>query len=478
MKIASVVVLLGVLSAAPMPGGESLWLVGATVYDGTGGPPLAEAVIRVKDDRIACIGGIDDCPVPEEARRLDLQGQFITPGLVDAHVHFAQTGWFDGRPDSRIGRAFYDFEELQRSLRARAGRWHRTFLCAGVTAVYDMGGLPWTLDLAALAEDHPARVHVRAAGPLITHADSIMPLFQALESGAFLPMGSDAEAVASVRALAEMGAGAVKVWYLAPAPEIREEMDARLRLIGREARALGLPLVVHATERREARVALEAGARMLVHSVGDQALDEAFLALTRDSGAYYVPTLRVAQNWARARASVALGTPPEIDDPNGCIGPRTRRVIRDVDRLQASLPENERTLDRVLGHLARAAERRAVMDANLRRVHAAGIPIATGTDAGNPLTFHGPAIYQEMEAMERAGIPADEVLVMSTRNGAAAMGRLEDFGTLEAGKLADLVVLEEDPGTSTAAYRSITRVMRAGVLQEVGWLDAKQMATF
>jgi imidazolonepropionase-like amidohydrolase len=115
----------------------------------------------------------------------------------------------------------------------------------------------------------------------------------------------------------------------------------------------------------------------------------------------------------------------------------------------------------------------AVMADNLRRVHEAGIPIVTATDAGNPLTVHGPSIYPEMEAMERAGIPAAEVLVMATRNGASMMGRLGDFGTLETGKLADLVVLTEDPGASTSAFRSITHVMRGGVLQEIRRLASR-----
>lgn len=106
------------------------------------------------------------------------------------------------------------------------------------------------------------------------------------------------------------------------------------------------------------------------------------------------------------------------------------------------------------------------MNENLRRVHEAGVTIATGTDAGNPLTLHGPSIYNEMEAMQAAGISARDVVVMSTRNGAVAMRRLEDFGTLEAGKLADLIVLEENPNEDVRAFRSLTHVMRAGVLRE------------
>jgi imidazolonepropionase-like amidohydrolase len=101
------------------------------------------------------------------------------------------------------------------------------------------------------------------------------------------------------------------------------------------------------------------------------------------------------------------------------------------------------------------------MEENLRRVHAAGIPLVMGTDAGNPLTLHGPAVYREMEAMAAAGLSPMEVLVASTRNAARAMGR-EDFGTLEVGKIADLVVLDRDPLADIANVRSVRLVVRGG----------------
>ncbi len=97
----------------------------------------------------------------------------------------------------------------------------------------------------------------------------------------------------------------------------------------------------------------------------------------------------------------------------------------------------------------------------------AGAIIATGTDAGNPLTLHGPSIYSEMEAMQDAGVPAADVVVMSTRNGAHAMGRLDDFGTLEPGKIADLLVLGGDPSEDVSNFREIEWVMRAGVMHSV-----------
>ena len=116
-------------------------------------------------------------------------------------------------------------------------------------------------------------------------------------------------------------------------------------------------------------------------------------------------------------------------------------------------------------------QRQAIMMENLRRVNAAGIRIATATDAGHPLTFHGPSIYTEMEAMEKAGLSPKEIIVMSTQNGAGVMGRLKDIGTLEKDKIADLVVLTEDPAKSTSAFRTITNVMRAGKLNAIQYFS-------
>ena len=121
----------------------------------------------------------------------------------------------------------------------------------------------------------------------------------------------------------------------------------------------------------------------------------------------------------------------------------------------------------------RLDDERETMDANLQRLAAAGAIIATGTDAGNPLTLHGPAIYAEMEAMQAAGLSPMQVIVASTRNAALAMGRSEDFGTVEPGKAADLLVLGADPTEDVANFRELDYVMRAGVLHEQADLRAR-----
>jgi len=476
------------LLAASGASAETTALVGATVHDGTGAAATPDAVVIVRGDRIACVGTRDACPVPAAADVVDLAGRHLAPGLVDGHVHYAQTGWLDGRPDSGIGTNRYDYEALQASLKDNPQRWHRAYLCAGVTAVYDVGGLPWTLavgdsppdghrrahDYRDQRYDHrrDQRPHYRSAGPLITAYEPIFGVMRAAGADTFLPMQSDEEAAESVARLVELGADAVKVWYIDPAPGRRAALDARLRRIGAAARAAGLPLIVHATELRNAKAALRAGAHMLVHSVDDRLVDDEFLALLADAGAFYAPTLTVSLNWRHAVASAMLGVAaPPIDDPNGCVDARTRRVIAEADELIQGRGAKGRPgpeqVARAFAGIAAAAESTTIARLNLRRVADAGLPVVTGTDAGNPLTLHGPSIYAEIEAMAAAGLAPGDILIMSTRNGAAAMGRLDDFGTLQAGKLADLIVLGDDPAESASAYRSITHVMRAGVLAPV-----------
>lgn len=444
-------------------------LTGATVIDGTGAAATTDGVVLVEGDRLTCVGSAADCAIPPGARRIDLSGHYITPGLVDAHVHFSQTGWIDGRPDGLSAPDLYPYIETSRYNRDHPERWFRSYLCSGITAVFDVGGHPWTTKLPARAENDPDAVHVRAAGPLITHATRTA-LMANEEMYTFLPMDTPGEVTASVAKLVEMGSTAAKVWYLRPPAERRQELDARLMQIGAEARAAGLDLIVHATSLREARMALKAGAKMLVHSVQDEYVDEDFLELLRRNDAVYAPTLVVGGFWTRAMGSIALNLPPEIDDPNGCVDPGTRAKLQQTAELQALLPAARRSPEAFYSRLERGGMSRAIMNENLRRVHAAGVTIATATDAGNPLTLHGPSIYNEMEAMQAAGIPALEIVVMSTHNGAVAMNRLDDFGTLEAGKIADLIVLAEDPNEDVRAFRTLTHVMRAGVLREQGEL--------
>ncbi|NNK62810.1 MAG: amidohydrolase family protein [Gemmatimonadetes bacterium] len=470
---AAAAVAVGVLAAPPLAAqsAEVVALVGGTVIDGTGAAPLVDGVVVVDGDRIVCAGSRDACAVPDDAEVVDVSGRYVTPGLVDAHVHFSQTGWLDGRPDGLTAEE-YPYDETAEALEAEPERWAQSYLCSGITAVFDVGGHPWTTRLPARFEDDPTAVHVRAAGPLITHAR--VPALQVDdEVYTFLPMGSADEARESARRVAEMGAGAVKVWYLGVGPERAPAMDAALAAVGEEARAAGLDLIVHATGLREAKAALRAGAFLLVHSVEDQFVDDEFLEMLVAGETIYAPTLTVGANWSRAISSVVLDRAAGIDDPNGCVDADTREKVAATTMLRDDM--NSRLLDDaeyVYRRMRAAGRSEAIMAENLRRVHEAGGVIATATDAGNPMTLHGPSIYAELEAMQAAGLTPSEVITLSTLNGARAMRREADFGTLAGGKIADLLVLGQDPTQDVRAFRTVEHVMRAGELHSMAELAA------
>jgi imidazolonepropionase-like amidohydrolase len=446
--------------------------VGGTLVDGTGAAPVPDAVVLVSGGKITCAGAREDCPVPPAARVIDASGKWITPGLIDAHVHFSQTGWADGRPDALDVRDRYPYAKVVDGLERHPERFFRADLCAGVTAVFDVGGYPWTLDLPGRTEGDPDAPRVTAAGPLLSTWDFWLNLPAERQ---FVYLADEAAAKDGVAYLAARGAHAVKLWFIPTRERPFPEMEKVALATGRAARAAGLPLIVHATGLREAKVALEAGASILVHSVDDAPVDQEFLDRARGNGTIYCPTLTVGRGYLRLYRSAVDGEPPEIDDPNGCVDAETRAKVaetaklRDLARAKGLDPTEVERYTRIVEHRERQ------MAENLMAVHKAGIPIAMGTDAGNPLTLHGPAVYPELEAMEAAGLTPMEVLEAATRGGARALGRSDELGTVEKGKLADLLVLGADPTKSAKAFRAVELVVRGGTGHRVA--DLAQHAT-
>jgi len=425
------------------PGGPAVALVGGTLIDGTSAPPRLGTVL-IRDGRIACAG---ECGLDDDVVVVDATGRYVIPGLIDAHMHYSQTGWVDGRPDAEDVRDRFPYDSTMAALEADPERYYRSYLCAGVTATFDVGGYPWTLLLRAAADTDPSAPHVAAAGPLLSTIDHWVNLPAARQ---FVHMASDSTTRAEARTITRSGSDAVKVWYIVdgPSPDTTA-LKASVRAAADEARRAGIPLIVHATGLWEARDAVRVGAHLLVHSVDDAIVDEEFIRLALAAGTIYTPTLTVIDGYRQLyeRRFDAEGL------PLACVDPDTRARIALTD----SLPS-----------LALGAEfadyferRRETTHENLRRVHAAGIPVAMGTDAGNPLTLHGASVFREMEALAQAGLSPADVLASSTRIAARAMGR-DDIGTVEAGKIADLVVLSLDPLADISNVRSMVLVVRGG----------------
>jgi imidazolonepropionase-like amidohydrolase len=439
-------------------------LVGATLIDGTGAAPVADSVVVLRGGKIDCAGSRASCPTPEGVLVDDVRGMWITPGLIDAHVHFSQTGWADGRPDALDVRKSHPYEDVEADLRDHPERFFRTDLCSGVTGVFDVGGYPWTLRLPKEAEGDLRAPHVSAAGPLLSTLDHWLNLPAERQ---FIHLKDAESAKSDVSYLASRGSEAVKVWYIVNKDLPVEASEPAVTAAGVEAAKHKLPLIVHATGLAEAKAALRAGAKFLVHSVDDAPVDAEFLGLAKKNGTIYCPTLTVVSGYLRMSEAAAEGRAPVIDDPNRCVDAITRSRVAETAKLGSSVDASR--LEKRRGWIARMDE---IMAENLLAVERAGISIAMGTDAGNPLTLHGVSVYAEMEAMQKAGMTPGNVLVASTRGGSLAMEREKEIGTIEKGKLADLLVVAADPSKDIANFRKVKSVVRGGVLRKVEELSA------
>ena len=429
-------------------------LQGGTLIN-PGVAPVPNALIVIQEGRITCAGTGAACTYPAGAKSVDLSGAYVGPGLIDAHVHYSQTGWVDGRPDAADLRHLYPYDSVVRELEAHPEHFHRAALCSGVTSVFDVGGFGWTFDLAKKTGSATDAPLVMAAGPLLSTI--VLPPDM---MGVLVLMKDDSTVRAAVRDHHRRGAGAIKVWYIELPDSMRKHARAMLAAAADETRKVGLRLLVHATEADRAQEAVEAGAAVLVHGVFNSPVDPVLIAAIKKSGVIVIPTISVLDGYA----DVYLGRPPAYRYPLECVDSATRR------KLETVMPDSLLKEGRAFWEGPKAKALRATVRSNLKRMHQAGIPLAMGTDAGNPGTAHGPSIYNEMEEMQQAGMPAADVFRSATIIAARAMALDTVIGSVEPGKRADLVVFDADPTVDIRNARKVRLVIHNGVVRTRGEL--------
>lgn len=436
-------------------------LSGATIYDGNGGR-MENTTIIINDGVIESL--LDsDAEIPENAEVIDLGGKFVTPGLIDAHVHFFQTAFFDSRPDALDLRDSLPYDRTFAYQEEHPERYYEAYLRSGITGVYDVGGFDWSIALQASAESNPLAPHVAAAGQLITPApEERIDIFNLPDNNVMVHLGNEELGRNTVIHNSTLGSTGIKIWGISQSDSI---FMKNLEAVVDEIANQNNKLIVHATNLEGARAALRLGAKVLVHSVQDDIVDDDFIKLAKQNETVLTPTLIVSRGYHNTYKAV-LGEEFLLTDPNDVVDAQTKELLAranefsglvDVESLQSRLGAMERSL----------AIRDSIMATNLVKLFEGGVFIAVGTDAGNPGTVHGISIYDEMERMQEFGIPASEIIIMATRNGARAMSRLQDIGTIEIGKRADLAIFQNDPGQNISNMRSVTHFMKDGLMRSV-----------
>jgi imidazolonepropionase-like amidohydrolase/Tol biopolymer transport system component len=364
-----------------------------------------ESALLIEDGRIRWIGSESGREIPPSAAVLDAAGRYAIPGLFDLHVHAA---WADH----------------EASLDA--------FIAYGVTSVRDTGGRLDLLNTLADRGDLTADPLPRAF-----FSGEIFEGSRPNWGDAFRQIAREEEARAEVRLAKESGAHFIKVYPSLPWP--------LQRVVAEEARRLGLPVVGHGLSTEEIVKSVTLGYAVLEH--GPSAMAEDLLQLLAAAGTRWDPTLAVMGG----HQVLIRDEPQRLDDAYF----RSFVPTQSIEEAKAG---------GLFGRMPEGMLRAAWRD-RLARIRAArdrGVRLHAGTDALMTGTFFGPSLHWELEHFVEAGLPPLEVIRMATADAAEAVGAGASLGSLEAGKLADLVLLEASPIEAIQNTQRIWRVIKGG----------------
>lgn len=434
-------------------GDSLLALRGVTVIDGLGNPPRPDQVVVLREDRIAAVLPVADFTSSDSVRVVDLDGRFVMPGLIDMHAHVTILPLGDdGRLAGRMDRAVS--EEVL-----------RTLLGFGITTVRNP---------AAPTEDGVALREAVASGELL--GPTIRTAGHALNRRSFggpFVATPDAEAVrAEVRRQAAAGVDYAKVYASLPpdliAVAVGEAHTHGLEVVGHlqrttwtEAARLGTDHITHGAPWSaaylpdSARVGYRGTIKDRIAWLESVDLDgpaiREMIAALADSGVTVDPTL------IAYRTKLWGDDPAYLANPDSVYAPR---LVRDLWR------RGTFTDDWTAEDYARGQAVWPRMLALTKALYDGGVLLTAGSDLPNPWVVPGASLHGELELLHDAGISPLEVLKMATHNGAVALRLVDETGSVEAGKRADLLVLDADPSADLANTRRITWVVQGGTFYD------------
>ena len=418
--IAAGLLALALSPGAAQPARRVLAIDAGRVVDGTGAPPLEHARIIIADDRIVRIGPVASTPLPEQAERVDLSTRTIVPGLIDLHFHVED--------DPRL------------ALRQ---------LSHGVTSVRDPG--QWEEKFVELrrmiAADALSAPRIFTAGP---HIDGERPAYPA---DAVVARDVD-EARRFAERNVDQGATSLKIYFRLPLASARAVIDV--------CRARHVPCTAH-LEILDARELFESGLHGVEHitSLGPSLLPRVAHEAYRQAV--------LADNNARRHGRYAAFAQLDLEGPEARALYRVLRERRPwidptlavFERRASSVPEGVTP-----GEMATQVAGFEAMKRLTRRVASEGARMVMGGHSTVPFAGRGEAPWRELELLVESGFTPLEAIQAATGTAAGFLYREQDLGTLQPGRLADLVVVSGDPVQRIADIRQVARVMAGGQ-----WID-------
>lgn len=461
--------LLSILLSASVIGqnsaSQSIVLTHVTVIDMTGAPPKPNMTVVIMGNRIAALGKSDEIPLPQNARVVDASGKFLIPGLWDMHVHLN----------------YETVRQVEQSL-------FPLLVANGVTGVRDM----WNLhDVEGMKQIRKWRERI-AAGELI--APRLAAVGRGIDGvaggNAYIRVKNDSEARAAVRRIKRDGYDFVKIYsnlsresFFAIADETKkqnlpfaghvpftvgavEASDAGMRsmehlletltpasTMGAELKKAELEVVkrISALNGKPLTAELEEEDRRIaerfIDTYGDEKAASLFARFAQND-TWQCPTLVIFQMWA------SVGNKDLFKDARIKYVPLSVRA-KDKQYLDAMLSWSEKEI----------SMRKKLYQLRLRQVnaaHHAGVKFLAGTDATSTFPVHGFSLHDELALFVKAGLTTMEALQTATINPAKFLALTDSIGTIEKGKLADLVLLDANPLDDINNTKKIAAVFTNG----------------
>lgn len=415
------------------------------LIDGTGRPPLDNALVVVANGRILSVLREGEGLAPSGARVMDASGRTVMPGLIDVHTHLVI-----GSAGPALSPLEYMPDRVLRDLRA--------YLYWGVTTVRSAGDM--TDMILRLRDNERSGLingpHLFAVGPSITcdggHPARFLPPPIAAE--ATRQVGDREQVKAVVDALAAQKVDMIKVIYdggsqWARFPKLPLDL---LKAVVEDAHRNGLRVSVHTWVLADLKNAVRTGVDGVEHGATD-ALDAEAVQLMRDRGVFYCPTLALIESNARSvkDADAMLAR----DDVRTTVS----AVVRDgLARHEGYAFDMKRDGD--LKNYFSVCLRTCKQ--NVKLAAKGGVKIVLGTDAGEPMVFHGLAVHDELRLLVASGLSPMDAILAGSRTAAEYLCGASEFGTIEAGKRADILIVDGNPLEDMSATKNVWQVIKDG----------------